>query len=264
MFVFVYLKASSKANSDAKLPLSFEETGGFSAACCSAQGCSWVSGLAGEPNGQQLIKTGDAPPPLFPTRHSKPFLSPAIPRSLPHPCRQVHTGALFSSLFIFSYRSFSSVQCFCLSDSSHWVIRMASLPRLRASLWTEGRAVYDRNNMQTDRKINHMWPQQSLSPSLVSQCCISPSEVVFSSSAFIPANIVMMCQNAGLFPVFSQLSSHKHTHIHRQSVTLMKWCFSWQSNFLPPHGEILCEQCTPAKPGTIHHYNRERALHSVY
>lgn len=44
MFVFVYLKASSEANSDAKLLLmallSFEETGGFSAACCSAPGRS--------------------------------------------------------------------------------------------------------------------------------------------------------------------------------------------------------------------------------
>lgn len=88
MFVFVYLKASSEANSDAKLLLmallSFEETGGFSAACCSAQGCIRVSGLAGKPNGQQLIKTGDAPPPLFPSRHLKPSSPPAIPRSLPH------------------------------------------------------------------------------------------------------------------------------------------------------------------------------------
>lgn len=34
---------------------------------------AWVSGLAGKENGQQLIKTGDAPPPLFPTRYLKPL-----------------------------------------------------------------------------------------------------------------------------------------------------------------------------------------------
>lgn len=162
MFVFVYLKASSKANSDAKLLLtallSFEETGGISAACCSAQGCSWVSGLAGKLNGQRLIKTGDAPPPLFPTRHLKPSSLPPSLAPSPTPAVEYIQGPC-SRLFIFSYLSFSPVHCFCLSDGSHcFIFRMASLPRLPASLWTEGHAVYDRNNMQTDRKINHMWP----------------------------------------------------------------------------------------------------------
>lgn len=103
MFVFVYLKSSRKANSDAKLLfmalLGFEETGGILAACCSAQGCCWVSGLAGKLNGQRLIKTGDAPPPLFPTRHLK---SPPLPPS-PTPAVEYIQGPcsrlLFSSIF---------------------------------------------------------------------------------------------------------------------------------------------------------------------
>lgn len=155
-FVFVYLESSSKANSDAKLLLmallSLEGTGGFSAACCSAQGCSWVSGFAGELNGQRLIKTGDAPPPLFPTRHLK---TPSLPPSLapsPTPASEYIQGPC-SRLFIFIYLSFLSCAFFKWHCPSHWFIQMAFLPCLP---WTEAHAVYDRNNMQTDRKINHM------------------------------------------------------------------------------------------------------------
>lgn len=42
-----------------------------------------------------------------------------------------------------------------MGDGSDWVIQMASLAP-PTSLRTQGRAVYDRNNMQPDRTINHM------------------------------------------------------------------------------------------------------------
>lgn len=141
--------------------ISFEQTGDFWAVCCNVKGYVWVSGLSGNLNWQCLIKTGNAPPPLFPTRHLKPPALPPSLYSLPHSSRRVHTGALFSSLFIFSYLSFSPVQCFCLSDVVY--SNVLPPPRLQASFWIQGHAVYDRNNMETDRKINHIWPHYTLS-----------------------------------------------------------------------------------------------------
>lgn len=87
-------------------------------------------GLTGKLNGQQLIKTGDAPPPLSPTPRLKPPANPL--RSLPPPLlSSTYRGLVLVSLFFFfSYLSFSPVQCFCLNDGSHWVIQIASLPPL--------------------------------------------------------------------------------------------------------------------------------------
>lgn len=128
-------------------PFSFEETGGFLAAC------SWVSGFAGGLSGRRLIKTGgDAPPPLFPTHHLK-LLSlsrhPSLPPSPTRPCRRVHTGALFSSLFIFVYLSFFRVQCFCLSDGGvfKWPPSPVSQPLfgLKAMLFMTGRTCRQEN-----------------------------------------------------------------------------------------------------------------------
>lgn len=179
MFVF-YIP---EANSDAKL---------LSMALDSFRGNRWLFGcplqcvaefqdLLENWSVQRLIKTEVAPPP----RHLKPFLSPAIPRSLPHPCRWVHTGALFwSRLFLFSaiFHSFP-VQHFCLSDACNWFIRMASLPPPSGlsldwrpcCLWQEQHADRQENKLQVTSP-------QSVTVAvgfLVGQSRISPSEVVF-------------------------------------------------------------------------------------
>lgn len=112
------------------------------------------------------IYTHTHPPP--PRHHLKPLsLSLSRHLSLPPPPlpHSTYRGLVLSS-FIFCYLSCSPVQCFCLSNVSHWSIQMASLPPLCPSQPSFGLKAMlfmtvtlmgmQRKKRQTDRKRHHV------------------------------------------------------------------------------------------------------------
>lgn len=221
--------------------------------CCSVRGS-----VSEKLNGQRLIKTTDAPPPLFPTRHPKNSFIPAIPRSLPHPVEFKQGGlVLVSSLFHLRF----ILSCPLLLFEWRSVLGYSNSlpPRLPASLWTEGHAVYEQH---ADRQENK--------PHVTSPCSVTLAVgVIVSQSNTSPPEMVLF------FKIYSHkylvISQHFNTtplsHIQSQSelssvvsfgspscATAQSICsFYWRD----------CEQWSPAKPETIHHYNTEREREST-